>query len=171
MILFGILFWRDLDQTLYKYYNDRLLEPANWGTITMHSVAGILLFIGLWLGLPLYDLKYFFLGPQNPVRKNNVIYLRELTSILLIGLKMKNKFCKQDKKQTSISVIRAITRINDHINRQAPCLCMGWKIDHTFIYYLMNKPLSPKLKRFLDCIQRFTLSHGQSPSYEEIWSV
>ena len=32
----------------------------------------------------------------------------------------------------------------------------------------MNKPLSPKLKRFLDCIQRFTLSHGQSPSYEEI---
>ena len=39
-------------QTLYKYYNDRLLEPANWGTITMHSVAGILLFIGLWLGTP-----------------------------------------------------------------------------------------------------------------------
>ena len=32
----------------------------------------------------------------------------------------------------------------------------------------MNKTLSPKLKRFLDCIQRFTLSHGQSPSYEEI---
>ena len=39
-------------QTLYKYYNDRLLEPANWGTITMHSVAGILLFIGLWIGTP-----------------------------------------------------------------------------------------------------------------------
>ena len=26
---------------------------------------------------------------------------------------------KQDKKQASISVIRAMTRINDHINRQA----------------------------------------------------
>ena len=39
-------------QTLYKYYNDRLLQPANWGTITMHSVAGVLLFIGLWLGTP-----------------------------------------------------------------------------------------------------------------------
>ena len=39
-------------QTLYKYYNDRLLQPANWGTITMHSVAGLLLFIGLWLGTP-----------------------------------------------------------------------------------------------------------------------
>ena len=32
----------------------------------------------------------------------------------------------------------------------------------------MNKPLSPKLKRFLDFIQRFTLIHDQSPSYEEI---
>ena len=37
-------------QTLYKYYNNRLLEPANWGTIIMHSATGILLFIGLWLG-------------------------------------------------------------------------------------------------------------------------
>ena len=37
-------------QTLYKYYNSRLLEPANWGTIIMHSVTGLLLFIGLWLG-------------------------------------------------------------------------------------------------------------------------
>ncbi len=37
-------------QTLYKYYNDRLLEPANWGTIIMHSLTGVLLFIGLWLG-------------------------------------------------------------------------------------------------------------------------
>ena len=33
-----------------KYYNDRLLEPANWGTIIMHSVTGLLLFAGLWLG-------------------------------------------------------------------------------------------------------------------------
>ncbi len=32
----------------------------------------------------------------------------------------------------------------------------------------MNKPLSPKLKRFLDFIQRFTLIHDQSPSYGEI---
>ena len=37
-------------QTLYKYYNSRLLEPANWGTIIMHSVTGILLFVGIWLG-------------------------------------------------------------------------------------------------------------------------
>ena len=36
-------------QTLYKHYNSRLLEPANWGTITMHSVTGLLLFIGLWI--------------------------------------------------------------------------------------------------------------------------
>ena len=39
-------------QTLYKYYNDRLLEPANWGTIIMHSVTGLLLFTGLWLAAP-----------------------------------------------------------------------------------------------------------------------
>ena len=32
----------------------------------------------------------------------------------------------------------------------------------------MNKKLSPKLKKFLDFINRFTLIHGQSPSYEEI---
>ena len=37
-------------QTLYKYYNDRLLEPANWGTIIMHSLTGVLLFAGIWLG-------------------------------------------------------------------------------------------------------------------------
>ena len=30
------------------------------------------------------------------------------------------------------------------------------------------KPLSPKLKKFLDFIQRFTLNFGQAPSYEEI---
>ena len=35
-------------QTLYKYYNDRLLEPANWGTIIMHSLTGVLLCVGLW---------------------------------------------------------------------------------------------------------------------------
>ena len=32
----------------------------------------------------------------------------------------------------------------------------------------MNKALSPKLKRFLNFIQRFILLHEQSPSYEEI---
>lgn len=32
----------------------------------------------------------------------------------------------------------------------------------------MIKPLSPKLKKFLDFIQRFILIHDQSPSYEEI---
>ena len=32
----------------------------------------------------------------------------------------------------------------------------------------MNKNLSPKLKKFLDFVNRFTLVHGQSPSYEEI---
>ena len=40
-------------QTLYKYYNNRLLEPANWGTIIMHSVTGLLLFLGFWLGAPI----------------------------------------------------------------------------------------------------------------------
>ena len=40
-------------QTLYKYYNNRLLEPANWGSIIMHSVTGLLLFLGLWLGAPI----------------------------------------------------------------------------------------------------------------------
>jgi len=37
-------------QTLYKYYNDRLLIPANSGTINMHLVAGLLFCIGIWLG-------------------------------------------------------------------------------------------------------------------------
>jgi repressor LexA len=32
----------------------------------------------------------------------------------------------------------------------------------------MSKILSPKLKKFLNFIQRFTLINGQSPSYEEI---
>ena len=48
---------------------------------------------------------------------------------------MKDIFCKQDKKQTAISVIRAITRINDHINRQAPCSIVwdGRSIIHSSI--------------------------------------
>ena len=43
---------------LYKYYNNRLLEPANWGTIIMHSATGLLLFLGLWLGALLYKNQY-----------------------------------------------------------------------------------------------------------------
>ena len=34
----------------------------------------------------------------------------------------------------------------------------------------MNKNLSPKLRKFLDFIKRFTLIHNQPPSYEEIMS-
>ena len=37
-------------RTLYKYYNDRLLQSANWGTIIMHNVTGILFCLGIWLG-------------------------------------------------------------------------------------------------------------------------
>ena len=37
-------------QTLYKYYNDRLLQPANAGTINMHFTTGLLFCIGIWLG-------------------------------------------------------------------------------------------------------------------------
>lgn len=36
--------------TLYEYYNDRLLLPANAGTINMHLAAGLLFSIGIWLG-------------------------------------------------------------------------------------------------------------------------
>tara|TARA_B100001758_G_scaffold34628_1_gene25907 strand:+ start:242 stop:1522 length:1281 start_codon:yes stop_codon:yes gene_type:complete len=48
--LLAIYFGFMATKTLYKYYNDRLLQPANWGTIIMHSVTGILLTIGIWLG-------------------------------------------------------------------------------------------------------------------------
>ena len=37
-------------QTLYKYYNDRLLQPANAGTINMHFTTGLLFCVGIWLG-------------------------------------------------------------------------------------------------------------------------
>ncbi len=37
-------------QTLYQYYNDRLLLPANAGTINMHFLTGILFCIGIWAG-------------------------------------------------------------------------------------------------------------------------
>jgi len=39
-------------QILYKYYDDRLLQPANAGTINMHFVTGVLFCIGIWLGTP-----------------------------------------------------------------------------------------------------------------------
>ena len=39
-------------KTLYQYYDNRLLKPANAGTINMHFVAGILFCIGIWLGTP-----------------------------------------------------------------------------------------------------------------------
>jgi len=37
-------------QTLYQHYNDRLLLPANAGTINMHLVTGLLFSIGIWAG-------------------------------------------------------------------------------------------------------------------------
>ena len=37
-------------QVLYKYYDDRLLQPANAGTINMHFVTGTLFCIGIWVG-------------------------------------------------------------------------------------------------------------------------
>ena len=48
--LFAAYFGFTATQTLYKYYNDRLLQPAYWGTIIMHSVAGFLFCIGIWNG-------------------------------------------------------------------------------------------------------------------------
>ena len=39
-------------QVLYKYYDDRLLQPANAGTINMHFITGALFCIGIWLGAP-----------------------------------------------------------------------------------------------------------------------
>ena len=48
--LLAVYFGYTATKTLYKYYNDRLLQPANWGTIIMHSVAGILLTVGIWFG-------------------------------------------------------------------------------------------------------------------------
>ena len=37
-------------QILYQHYNDRLLLPANAGTINMHLVTGLLFSIGIWAG-------------------------------------------------------------------------------------------------------------------------
>ena len=48
--LLAVYFGYTATRTLYKYYNNRLLQPANWGTIIMHSVTGILFCIGMWNG-------------------------------------------------------------------------------------------------------------------------
>ena len=48
--LLAVYFGYTATRTLYKYYNNRLLQPANWGTIIMHSVTGILFCIGIWNG-------------------------------------------------------------------------------------------------------------------------
>ena len=48
--LLALYFGYTATKTLYKYYDNRLLQPANWGTIIMHSVTGILLTVGIWLG-------------------------------------------------------------------------------------------------------------------------
>ena len=48
--LLAVYFGFTATRTLYKYYNNRLLQPANWGTIIMHSVTGILFCIGIWNG-------------------------------------------------------------------------------------------------------------------------
>ena len=48
--LLAVYFGFTATRTLYKYYNNRLLQPANWGTIIMHSVTGVLFCIGIWNG-------------------------------------------------------------------------------------------------------------------------
>ena len=40
-------------KVLYKYYDNRLLQPANAGTINLHAITGILFCIGIWLGSPI----------------------------------------------------------------------------------------------------------------------
>ncbi len=37
-------------KTLYKYYNNRLLQPANAGTIGLHFITGVFFCVGIWLG-------------------------------------------------------------------------------------------------------------------------
>ena len=37
-------------RTLYKHYDNRLLQPANAGTIAMHFLTAILFCIGIWFG-------------------------------------------------------------------------------------------------------------------------
>ena len=51
--LLAVYFGVNTIKVLYQYYDNRLLQPANAGTINMHLVTGILLCIGIWLGNPL----------------------------------------------------------------------------------------------------------------------
>jgi len=37
-------------KTLYKYYDNRLLQPANAGTIGLHFLTGLFFCAGIWLG-------------------------------------------------------------------------------------------------------------------------
>jgi len=37
-------------KTLYKYYNNRLLQPANAGTIGLHFLTGLFFCAGIWFG-------------------------------------------------------------------------------------------------------------------------
>ena len=37
-------------RTLYKHYDNRLLQPANAGTIAMHFLTAVLFSIGIWFG-------------------------------------------------------------------------------------------------------------------------
>ncbi|MEE9166644.1 MAG: 1,4-dihydroxy-2-naphthoate octaprenyltransferase [Candidatus Neomarinimicrobiota bacterium] len=37
-------------RTMFRHYDDRLLRPANAGTINLHLVTGVLLIVGVWLG-------------------------------------------------------------------------------------------------------------------------
>ena len=37
-------------KTLYKYYDNRLLQPANAGTIGLHFLTGVFFCAGIWLG-------------------------------------------------------------------------------------------------------------------------
>ena len=48
--LLAVYFGYTATKTLYKHYDNRLLQPANWGTIIMHSATGALLTVGIWLG-------------------------------------------------------------------------------------------------------------------------
>ena len=37
-------------KTLYKHYDNRLLQPANAGTIALHFITGVIFCVGIWLG-------------------------------------------------------------------------------------------------------------------------
>tara|TARA_B110000263_G_scaffold34239_1_gene25940 strand:+ start:12048 stop:13322 length:1275 start_codon:yes stop_codon:yes gene_type:complete len=37
-------------KTLYKHYDNRLLQPANAGTIALHFITGVFFCVGIWLG-------------------------------------------------------------------------------------------------------------------------